>query len=94
MKIGTLTIEVYGELKEKTSIESLQNSMHQPLISISDYFDFNYNRFGFYAAFMVWEIPLKIFWKNDQIYSNLKSGLNKFFINWELDIILTIKEKG
>ena len=94
MQIGTLIFEVYGELKLKSAIESLQSSMYEPLISVSDYFDFRYNRFGFYAGFMIWEIPLKVFWKNDQIYSTLRTNLNKLFTNWQIDISLTLSEKG
>lgn len=88
-----LKIEVYGELKEKGSIEFLQNAMYQPLVSISNYFDFDYRRFGFYAATLFWEIPLKIFWKNDQIYNTLKENLNTHFTNWEIEINLTLEEK-
>ncbi len=94
MKIGTLIIETYAELLEKQSIELLQNLMYQPLISVSDKFDFDYKRFGYFAATMIWVVPLKIFWKNDQIYKTLKSGLNQYFTNWNVDITLIIHEKG
>lgn len=93
MKIGTLKIEVFGELIEKDAIEFLQHAMYQSLISVSDYFDFDYRRFGFYAAVLNWEIPLKIFWKNDQIYNTLKQNLNTHFTNWQIDINLILEEK-
>lgn len=94
MKIGNLIIEIYGELLEKQSIEILQNAMYQPLISVSDKFDFDYKRFGYFAATLIWVVPLKIFWKNDQIYNTLRTNLNKYFINWNVEITLTIHEKG
>ncbi len=94
MTIGNLIIEIYAELLEKQSIELLQNMMSQPLISVSDKFDFDYKRFGYFAAEMIWVIPLKIFWKNDQIYKTLKSGLNQYFTNWKVDVTLVIHEKG
>ena len=94
MKIGNLTIEVFGELLQKNSVELLQNVMYQPLISISESFDFDYRRFGFYAATLLWEIPLTIFWKNDLIYNTLKENLEIHFTNWEIDIYISIIEKG
>lgn len=68
--------------------------MYQTLTSVSDKFDFNYKRFGYFAATLTWLIPLKVFWKNDHIYTILKSTLNKHFTNWKFSISLTIKEKG
>lgn len=94
MKIGTLIIEIYAELLEKQSIEILQNIMYQPLISVSDKFDFDYKRFGYFAANLIWVVPLKTFWKNDLIYIKLKEGLNKYFTNWNVDVTLIIHEKG
>ncbi len=94
MKIGNLIIEIYAELLEKQSIEILQNLMYQPLVSVSDKFDFDYKRFGYFAATLIWVVPLKIFWKNDQIYKTLKSGLDKYFTNWKVNVTLTIHEKG
>ena len=94
MKIGTLIIEVYGELLEKQSIEILQNIMYNPLISVSDKFDFDYKRFGYFAASLIWVVPLRIFWKNDLIYNLLIKGLNQYFNNWNINITLVINEKG
>lgn len=94
MKIGNLIIEIYAELLEKQSIEILQNLMYQPLISVSDKFDFDYKRFGYFAATLIWVVPLKIFWKNDLIYKRLKEGLNQYFTNWKATITLVIHEKG
>lgn len=94
MKIGTLIIEVFGELLQKQSIELLQNAMYQNLISVSDKFDFDYRRFGFFASTLKWIVPLKEFWKNDLIYKTLKKNLDKYFTNWKIEIILTIHEKG
>jgi len=93
-KIGNLIIEIYAELLEKQSIEILQTAMYQPLISVSDKFDFDYSRFGYFAASLIWVVPLRIFWKNDQIYKTLKDNLNKYFTNWKINITLVIHEKG
>ena len=94
MKIGTLIIEIYGELLKRQSIEILQTSMYQPLKSVSDKFDFSYKRFGYFAATLYWVVPLKIFWKNDLIYKVLRECLDSGFTNWKIDITLTINEKG
>lgn len=94
MKIGTLVFYVYCELVGKQSIENLQSFIHQNLISVSDKFDFDYRRFGFISAELLWLIPLNTFWKNDLIYKKLIEGLNLFFTYWELDITLTINESG
>ena len=94
MKIGNLIIEIYAELLEKQSIEILQNAMNQPLLSVSDKYDFDYKRFGYFAASLIWVVPLKIFWRNDMIYKTLRDTLNKYFTNWKIDITLVISEKG
>ena len=94
MQIGNLIIEIYGELLTKQSIENLQNTMSQPLLSVSDKFNFDYRRFGYFAANLIFVIPLKIFWKNDHIYKVLKKTLNANFNNWILNINLIIHEKG
>ena len=94
MLTGTLIIKISAELFEKQSIEILQNTMYQHFISISDKFDFDYRRFGYISARLTWVIPLKVFWKNDLIYTVLKSSLNHYFQNWELDMTLIIEEKG
>lgn len=93
-KIGNLIIEIYGELLEKQSVEILQNAMNQPLLSVSDKYDFNYKRFEYFAASLIWVIPLRIFWRNDSIYKTLRSTLNKYFNNWTINITLVIHEKG
>lgn len=94
MQIGNLIIEIYGELKERQSIEILQNTMYQPLLSVSDRFDFDYKRFGYFAADLIFVVPLKIFWQNDRIYKLLKDALNTNFNNWTLEINLVTHEIG
>jgi hypothetical protein len=94
MTIGTLIIEIYGELLSKKSIEILQDSMHLLFLTVSDKFDFNYKRFGYFAAKLLWVIPLTIFWQNDRIYKELKKSLDANFTNWTINITLTIQEKG
>jgi len=94
MKIGKLILEVYGELKSKQSISTIKNIMDPLLVSVSDEYDFKYNRFGFYAAFMIWEVPLDVFWKNDRIFSTLRKSIILHFNNWEYTIYLLIHETG
>lgn len=86
-------MEIYGELLEKQSIDILQNIMQQPLFSVSDSFEFDYHRFEYFAAEMIWVVPLKIFWKTDFIYKLLITNLNKYFTNWKLDITLILHWK-
>jgi len=94
MKIGSLILEVYGELKSNQSISTIKNIMDPLLLSVCDEYDFKYNRFGFYAAFMTWEIPLSVFWKNDRIFSTLRKSIILHFNNWEYTIYLLIHETG
>ncbi len=94
MQIGNFIIEIYGELLSKKSIEDFQNLMTPYFASVSDKFDFDYKRFGYFAATLIWVIQLKIFWKNDTIYKKLISGLDKYFNNWDMNITLTIHEMG
>lgn len=93
-KIGTLIIEVYGELKSKESIDVLQRSLGPALLQICDTFDFDFKRFGYFAANLIWVVPLKEFWRNDQIYNILKFTLEEHFLNWKFTMTLLIKEKG
>jgi len=93
MKTGTLILEIYGELLEKQSIDILQNIMHKPLLSVSESLDFDYKRFEYFAATMIWVCHLKLFWNNDTIYNTLKLNLNRYFTNWELEITLLLHDK-
>jgi hypothetical protein len=94
MKIGTLFIDIYAELLFKNSVEILRSTMDQNLATVTDKFDFDHKRFGYFAAQLKWVVPLKIFWKNDTIYNNLKKCLNTNFKNWTLDISIIILQKG
>lgn len=94
MKIGLLTIEIYGELKFKTSVEYLISSMDPILTTVSDDYEFDYSRFGFFAAKITFNIPLKIFWKGDSLYNTLIKNLNYSFDNWEINLTLLIKERS
>lgn len=94
MKIGTLILEFYGELKTKESIDIIKNIMHPLLLSVSDDYDFDYKRFEYFAVNFIWVIPLKLLWKNDKIYDTLKNSLNLHFNNWNFSIYLLIHFKG
>ncbi len=93
MKISTLILEIYGELLSKESIDTLKNTMHQPLLSVSETLDFDYRRFEYYAADIIWVCQLKLFWKNDTIYKTLVRSLDNNFDNWILDITLLLHDK-
>ena len=94
MKIGTLTFDIYGELLFIRSVETFISSMDQTILTVCDDFDSDYRRFAFYAAVIKIVIPLKIFWKNDNLYKKLVSELNKCFNNWTLKTTLTTFEEG
>lgn len=93
MKTGTLILEVYAELLDKQSVDILKNTMHQPLISVSKDYSFDYKRFEYFAAVIIWVLPLDIFWKNDNIYNTLVRSLDHNFHNWTLDITLLLHDR-
>lgn len=93
MKIGLFIIEIYGELLFEKSVEHFISSMDPILKTISDEFDSDYRRFGFYAAVIKLNVPLKVFWRSDALYNTLIKNLNYSFTNWEFNIILTIHER-
>jgi len=94
LKIGLLTIEIYGELLFDRSVEHFISSMDPILKTVSDEFESDYRRFAFYAAVINLTVPLKIFWKSDALYNTLVKNLNYSFDNWEFSITLVIHEKG
>ncbi|MBA7542016.1 hypothetical protein ES705_34332 [subsurface metagenome] len=93
MKIGTMIFDIYGELKFTNAVEHFISSMDPVLHSVSDKFDSDYKRFGFYAAVIKFVIPLRIFWKSDVLYNTLLRNIDYSFDNWTVDIILTIQER-
>jgi len=93
MKTGTLILEIYGELLEKQSVDILKNTMHKPLSSVASDLSFDYRRFEYYAASIIYVIELKLFWKNDTIYKTLVKSLDHNFHNWTLDITLLLHGK-
>jgi len=93
MKIGTMIFVIYGELKFETAVEHFISSMDPILKTVSDKFDSDYRRFGFYAAKINFVIPMKVFWKSDALYNTLITNLNYSFNNWNFDLTLTIEER-
>lgn len=93
MKIGTMQIEIFGELNFDRAVEHF-NSMVTPILkTISDSFEFDYTRFAFVAATLTLFIPLRIFWRSDAFYNALIRALNYCFSNWQFDITLHIIER-
>lgn len=92
MKIGTMTFDIYGELSFETAVEHFISSMDPIFRTVSTKFDSQYRRFGFYAAKILFVIPLREFWKSDQLYNTLIRNLNYSFSNWEFHINLHIEE--
>lgn len=93
MKIGTMNIEIYGELLYERAIEDFIISFTPILKTIADTFEFDYRRFAFYAATLKLIIPLRIFWKSDAFYNSLIRSLENHFNNWEFNVILYISER-
>lgn len=89
-----MILDLYGELKFETAVEHFISSMDPILKTISDKFDSDWRRFGFYAAKIKIVIPLKVFWKSDALYNTLINNLNYSFDNWNFTLTLTIEERG
>lgn len=94
MITGTMILEIYGEHLFKKAVDYFILRMDEILNTVSDKFDSNYKRFGYFATVINYTIPLKIFYKNDQIYNTLKHYLNYCFRNWTIEITLITHEKG
>jgi hypothetical protein len=93
LQIGSLLIDIYGELLFDNAVEHFTTSMSNIFRTVSDKFDYDDKRFAFYAARIKFVVPLKIMWRNDVIYNGLIRNLNYSFDNWTLDITLLIKEE-
>lgn len=94
VKIGTFIIEIYGEHLFPKAVEQFISSMDRIFRTVSDQFDSDHRRFGFYAAVIKFIIPLKIFWRGDYFYHGLIKNLDYCFTNWQFDITLTIHERS
>ena len=88
-----MIFDIYGELKFDNAVEHFISAMDPILKTVSDKFEADYKRFGFFAAVIQFVIPLKIFWKSDALYNTLKKNLDYAFTNWSFDILLTIQER-
>ena len=64
------------------------------ILTVCDDFDSTYSRFSYYAAVIIFDIPLNKFWKNDTLFNSIIKQLNKCFNNWTLQIQLRIEETG
>lgn len=94
MTIGILSIYCSGELLERESIEHFEHSMRPSFDSVSDKVDFDYRRFAYFATSLQFIVHLREMWNNQTIFNNLRKYLTKYFINWELTLVLTIHQKG
>lgn len=93
MKIGTLILEIFGDLPTKQSIDIIKNTMHQLLKSVSEDYDFDYRRFEYLSAKAIWVIPLTVLYKTDHVYKALVRTIDNNLYNWELEITLLIHSK-
>ncbi|MBA7520715.1 hypothetical protein ES705_12811 [subsurface metagenome] len=94
MKIGTLYFEVVGKLIYYKSCEYFIASMDSILLTVCDQYDADYKRFGYEGGHLTFVVPLKVFWKSDAIFKKMRTELNRLFMNWLVDITITINEKG
>lgn len=94
MKIGRLIFYIYGEMKEKESINLFEHAIRPSFETVSDQIDFNYRRFEYWSASMIFVVNLDQFWNNDTIFRNVRKYLTKYFTNWKVDLVLFINVKG
>lgn len=88
-----MIIEIYGELLYDRAIEDFISSFSHILKTVSDKPIVDYTRFAFYAVDLMLTIPLKEFWRNNELYNGLVRLLNTSFDNWEFNISLYINER-
>ena len=93
MKIGTLVISVFIAPAEIEMIDSLHKIMNSSLKAIDPLYYFDYKRFAYLSASLIWNVKITEFWKLDRIYNTLLKYLNERFLYWELSITLNIKEE-
>lgn len=93
MKIGTIEINIFGELNFRESIERFNLDITPIVKTISDDFKFDYSRFAYYSARIHIFIPLTVFWKTDALFNSLRRLLNKYFTNWQYNLRLSILER-
>ncbi len=93
MKIGTIEINIFGELNHKQSVEHFNLDITPFIKTISDDFKFDYARFAYYSATIHIFIPLRIFWKNVALFNSLRRSLNSNFTNWQYNLRLSILER-
>lgn len=91
---GRLILKMYGDLKETESIHRMEIAMRPPINSISDKFDFNYKRFEFLTADLIWVIELTSIFSPNRIYNSFKDLSIKYFSNWGIEITVLIIETG
>lgn len=88
-----MIFDIYGELKFDRAVEHFISAMDPILKTVSDKFDSDYKRFGFFASKILFVIPLKEFWKSNALYNTLIKNLNYSFNNWSFDLNLSIEER-
>ncbi|MBA7522310.1 hypothetical protein ES705_14428 [subsurface metagenome] len=93
MTIGTIEINIFGELNFRESVERFQLDMTPIIKTISDDFKFDSARFAYYSARIHIFIPLKVFWKTDALFNSLRRSLNTYFNNWQYNLRLNILER-
>jgi len=91
---GRLILKMAGDLKEKQSIHFMELSMLPPIIAFSDKFDFDYKRFEFLTADLIWVIEFTVFTSIRRLYNTFRESTFKHFSNWQLEITLLINETG
>lgn len=93
-KSRILDIESYGLVLEEDSVERVKDIMEPVLLKLGEEIEYDYRRFQFIAARIVWRIMIREFEYVDNVLIKLRSAMNKYFDRWGIRIIIKYEEGG
>lgn len=89
-----LEIESFGLLNQFDSVEKVKDIMEPILLKLGEEIEFDYRRFQWMAARLMWKVRIREFEYIDNVLLRLRKGMDKYFDSWGIKIVIKYEERG
>lgn len=89
-----LEVESFGLLQELESVEKVKELIEPVLLKLGEEIEFDYRRFQYIAARLMWKIVIRDFEYVDNVLIKLRRAMNKYFDQWGIKMSIQYTEGG
>lgn len=89
-----LKVESFGLLLQSDSVEMVRNIVEGVMAKIGEDTDFDYRKFQWIAARLIWKVRIIDFEYVDNVLIAVRKGMKKYFDSWGIKIRIEYTERG